>query len=196
VTSASTASFQDYAQRLGAVLARTDWAMIEPLHDALLDAWRTRKQVFVAGNGGSGGNANHIANDLLYPVSKRIGSGLRIHALTENAATLTCLANDEGYDAIFSAQLAVLADRGDLFIALSGSGNSPNILKGLDEARRLGLQTFAILGYGGGKAKALCGHAIHFPVDDMQIAEDLQMIVFNMLMQRLYSQRDTVAARS
>lgn len=187
--------FNSYASRLGAVLATTDWEILRPLADALLDAWKNRRQVFVAGNGGSGGNANHIANDFIYPVSKRMGSGLRIHALSANPATLTCLANDEGYDTIFSAQLAVLADPGDVLVVLSGSGNSPNILKALETANAMDLDSFAILGFGGGKAKALARHAIHFPIDDMQISEDLQMIAFNMIFQYLFTQRDTIGQK-
>ena len=99
---------------------------------------------------------------------------------------ITCLANDEGYDEIFSLQLAVLAQSGDVLIALSGSGNSPNIIRALQKAEELGMQTVAILGYSGGKAKELAQIPIHFPIDDMQISEDLQLVVGHMLMQWLY----------
>src|SRR5262249_35160870 len=78
--------------------------------------WRSGRQVFLCGNGGSAGNASHMANDYLYPVSKTKGSAIRAHALTENPAVLTCLGNDEGYDEIFSFQLAALANKGDLLL--------------------------------------------------------------------------------
>jgi D-sedoheptulose 7-phosphate isomerase len=110
-----------------------------------------------------------------------------VQALPANSAVMTCLANDVGYDSIFSEQLAVLGQSGDLIICLSGSGNSPNILKVLDQAKTMGIQTCAILGFSGGKAKALADIPLHFPVDDMQIAEDLQLVVGHMLMQYLYS---------
>jgi D-sedoheptulose 7-phosphate isomerase len=100
---------------------------------------------------------------------------------------MTCLANDVGYDAIFSEQLAVLGQTGDLIICLSGSGNSPNILKVLEQAKLMGIKSCAILGFSGGKAKALADISIHFPIDDMQIAEDMQLVVGHMLMQYLYS---------
>jgi len=112
-----------------------------------------------------------------------------VHALPANTAVLTCLANDEGYDSIFSLQLAVQARAGDLLIALSGSGNSPNILKALEQAKKMQVRTFAVLGYSGGKAKAMADVPIHFAVDDMQIAEDMQLVVGHMIMQWLYQNR-------
>jgi D-sedoheptulose 7-phosphate isomerase len=127
------------------------------------------RQVFLCGNGGSAGNAVHLANDFLYGISKTHGSGLRVTALSANSAVITCLANDEGYDHIFSMQLAVQAQHGDVLIVLSGSGNSPNILKALEEAKRIGMRSYAILGYTGGRAKAMADVAIHFAIDDMQI---------------------------
>jgi D-sedoheptulose 7-phosphate isomerase len=108
-----------------------------------------------------------------------------VHALPANASVMTCLANDVGYDHVFSFQLAVHARPRDLLIVLSGSGNSPNILKALQQARESGMRSYAILGYSGGKAKALADVSIHFVVNDMQIAEDMQLIVGHMLMQWL-----------
>lgn len=179
----------DYANRLQAVLQRFDWAPVARLAEELLDCWRSGRQVFLCGNGGSAGNAVHLANDFLYGVSKARGSGLRVHALPANTSVLTCLANDEGYDQIFSLQLAVQANAGDVLIALSGSGNSPNILKALEQARTMAMKSYAILGYSGGKAKTMCDVSIHFAVDDMQIAEDMQLVTGHMVMQWLYRNR-------
>ena len=123
--------FGDYSARLNSTLQAFDWTPVERLAYDLLDCWQTGRQVFFAGNGGSGGNANHLANDFLYALSKTPGSGLRVHSLSANPSVITCLANDEGYDQVFSLQLAVLARKGDVFIALSGSGNSPNIVRAL-----------------------------------------------------------------
>lgn len=181
--------FADYAGRLQKVLHDSSWEGVEALGRDLLDCWRDKKQVFLCGNGGSAGNALHLANDFLYGISKTYGCGLRVNALSANASVLTCLANDCGYDEIFSMQLAVQANQGDVLIVLSGSGNSPNILKALEQARRSGVKSYAILGYSGGKAKALADVALHFAVDDMQISEDLQLIVGHMLMQWLYQHR-------
>jgi D-sedoheptulose 7-phosphate isomerase len=180
------AYFADYAGRLHAVLQQTDWSPVGELAEELRKCWQDGRQVFLCGNGGSAGNAMHLANDFLYGISKTYGSGLRVNALPSNASVLTCLGNDCGYDMIFSTQLAVLGKPGDVLIVLSGSGNSPNIVKALEQARASNIRSFAVLGYSGGKAKALADVPIHFPVDDMQLAEDLQLIVGHMAMQWLY----------
>jgi D-sedoheptulose 7-phosphate isomerase len=186
--------FRAYSQRLSETLRGFDWTPAVRLAEELRECWRTGRQVFLCGNGGSAGNATHLANDFLYPLSKTKGSGIRAHALTENPAAITCIGNDEGYDKIFSFQLAVLANKGDVLLAFSGSGNSPNILRALEEAKRIGMKSYAILGYSGGKAKALADVPIHFAVDDMQIAEDTQTIVCHMIIQWLYAQRDEFIA--
>jgi D-sedoheptulose 7-phosphate isomerase len=186
---ASAASCVDYSRRLQAVLANAEWSNVARLAEDLLACWREGRQVFLCGNGGSAGNAIHLANDFLYGISKIKGSGLRAHALSANTAVLTCLANDEGYECIFSVQLAVHARAGDIVIVLSGSGNSPNILEVLDKARSMGVKSYAILGYSGGKAVQLADVPIHFPIDDMQIAEDMQLVVGHMVMQWLYQNR-------
>jgi D-sedoheptulose 7-phosphate isomerase len=186
--------FGDYSLRLNATLQGFDWAPVERLAYDLLDCWQTGRQVFLAGNGGSGGNANHLSNDFLYALSKTPGSGLRVHSLAANPSVITCLANDEGYDQVFSLQLAVLARKGDVLIALSGSGNSPNIIRALHEARTIGMTSYAVLGFSGGKAKAIADVPIHFHIDDMQISEDAQMIVGHMMMQWLHEQRGTITA--
>jgi len=182
-----TATFcADYARRLQAVLSGFDWTGVACLAEELRTCWKEGRQVFLCGNGGSAGNAIHLANDFLYGISKVHGSGLRVHALPANPSVLTCLANDVGYDEIFSMQIAVQARKGDLLIVLSGSGNSPNIVKALEQARKVGMRSYAILGYAGGKAKGLADVSIHFAVDDMQIAEDMQLVVGHMVMQWLY----------
>jgi D-sedoheptulose 7-phosphate isomerase len=179
----------DYARRLASALSAHDWADVARLAEDLRDCRDSGRQVFLCGNGGSAGNAIHLANDFLYGISKTFGVGLRVSALPANSSVITCLANDVGYDAIFSAQLAVQARHGDVLIALSGSGNSPNIVKALEQAKSMGVKTYAILGYGGGKAKAMADVPIHFPVDDMQLSEDLQLVVGHMIMQWLYQNR-------
>lgn len=186
---ASVRPFAEYSDRLRGVLAATDWSGVAQLGEELLDCWKTRRQVFLCGNGGSAGNAIHLANDFLYGISRQKGSALRVTALPANSSVLTCLANDEGYAQIFSLQLAVLANRGDVLIALSGSGNSPNIVKVLEQAREMGVKSYAILGYTGGKAKELADVPLHFAVDDMQISEDLQLIAGHMVMQWLYKNK-------
>lgn len=184
------AFFANYASRMQALLDTVDWRPLAVLADDLERCWRENRQVFFCGNGGSAGNAMHLANDFLYGVAKKTGGGMRASALNANAAVLTCLANDLGYDAIYSEQLAVHAAAGDVLVVLSGSGNSPNIVRALETARAMSVRSFAVLGYSGGRSLDLADVAIHFPIDDMQIAEDLQLIVGHMLMQWLHHQRD------
>lgn len=181
--------FKDYSNRMKQVLDSSDWSLVGNLAEELLGCWRTGRQVFICGNGGSAGNAVHLANDFLYGISKTAGSGLRVHALTANTAVMTCLANDESYEKIFSLQLAVQARKDDVLIVLSGSGNSPNILKALEQANEMQMRSYAILGFSGGAAKNLAQVALHFPINDMQISEDLQLIVGHMMMQWLYARR-------
>ncbi len=183
--------FATYTDRLSATLHRLDLGAVQRLADALLACWRDGRQVFLAGNGGSAANATHLANDYIYMLSKRLGSGTRAHASPANASIVTCLANDEGCDTIFAAQLAVVARPRDVLIAFSGSGDLPNVLRALEETRRIGMRSFAVLGYSGGRAKALADVPIHVPVDGMQVVEDLQMAVGHMVMQYLHAQRDS-----
>jgi D-sedoheptulose 7-phosphate isomerase len=188
-TSTTISLIDDYSTRLQNVLAKSDWSGVNLLAIDMLLCWQEGRRVFLCGNGGSAGNAIHLANDFLYGVAKTTGGGLKVMALSANSAVMTCLANDVGYDHIFSEQLAVQAQKGDLLIALSGSGNSGNIVRVIEQAKSMGVKSFAILGFTGGKCKQLADVPIHFPVDDMQIAEDLQLIVGHMLMQYLYASR-------
>ena len=179
----------DYSTRLQATIASSDWSSVNLLALDMLRCWKEKRQVFFCGNGGSAGNAVHLANDFLYGIAKKTGGGLKAHALSANTAVVTCLANDVGYESIFSEQLAVQAQAGDLLIALSGSGNSSNIICALKQAKAMGVKSYAILGFTGGKCKELADVPIHFPVNDMQISEDMQLIVGHMMMQWLYSNR-------
>ena len=178
--------FAGYAMRLQSILASTEWSGVSELARDMRNCWETGRQVFFCGNGGSAGNASHLVNDFLYGVARRTGGGIKALALSANPAVITCLANDVGYESIFSEQLAVQGETGDLLIVLSGSGNSPNIVKVLEHSKTMDIKSFAILGYSGGQCKSLADVAIHFPIDDMQIAEDMQLVVGHMIMQWLY----------
>jgi len=127
--------FAGYASRLSEVLNSSDWSQVSLLASDMRNAWVNGNQVFFCGNGGSAGNAIHLANDFIYGVAKKTGGGVRAVSLSANAAVLTCLANDTGYDNIYSEQLAVLANEGDILVVLSGSGNSPNILRAVEQAK-------------------------------------------------------------
>ncbi|MEP7702966.1 SIS domain-containing protein [Paraglaciecola sp. 25GB23A] len=172
-----------YQAALSEQINLLDSATIQVLAEHLIDCCKTKKQVFICGNGGSAGNAIHLANDFLYGIDPSGNMSLNVEALPANSSVVTCLSNDIGYDKVFSHQLKVKANPNDVLIVLSGSGNSENIVRVLQQAKELGVKSFAILGYTGGKAKALANYSIHNDINDMQISEDLQLIVGHMLMQ-------------
>lgn len=146
---------------------------------------KKKGNLFLAGNGGSAANANHLAADLIYGVNQQGRGTFRVHSLSANPSVTTCLGNDVGFENIFSHQLEALAGPGDLLLVFSGSGNSPNILQALKAAKKIGVTSVALLGYDGGGAKALADLPIHFPIHDMQAVEDLHMIVGHLLMKTL-----------
>jgi len=177
-----------YIAKLAHALSHDVISQVDSLGEALLQAWIAGHSIFLCGNGGSAGNAIHLANDFLYGVGVKNGGGMRVEALSANPAVITCLANDIGYENIYSEQLRVKAHQDDLLIVLSGSGNSPNVVKALETGNSMGMKTFAILGFSGGRCKELAACPIHFEIDDMQIAEDLQLIVGHICMQWLKKQ--------
>jgi len=177
--------YQSYSLKINQAVQQIDLEKLCLISDCLWDAQQSKRQVFLCGNGGSAANAIHIVNDFLYGVSKSSHAAIRVHALTANQSILTCLANDISYDEIFSYQLEALAQKDDILIALSGSGNSPNMVKAIQTAKMIGMKAFAILGYDGGRCLESADNSIHIPINDMQISEDMQLVVGHMIMQWL-----------
>jgi D-sedoheptulose 7-phosphate isomerase len=180
---------KSYIDRLSDIINNSNWEKVATLAHDLFNCWKSGGHVYICGNGGSAGNATHLANDFLYGIAKITGQGMKISSLSANSAVITCLGNDTGYENIYSEQLAVLANDNDLLIVLSGSGNSKNIINVVNQAKRMNIKSFAILGFTGGEVKNIVDEAIHFEIDDMQISEDLQLIIGHMLMQWLYQNR-------
>jgi len=174
-----------YAEKLSLVLANTDWTDVNTFADKLKSLVATGHSLYICGNGGSAGNAQHLANDFLYGISPNKANAIRVEALSANSAVLTCLGNDIGYKNIFSHQLKVKAKSGDILLVLTGSGNSENIIEAITTAKSFNMYTAGLLGFSGGKAKQILDLPIHFAVDDMQISEDLQLIAGHMLMKIL-----------
>ncbi len=177
----------DYLIRLKSSFKSKQTNQIESLAKDIIHIWENGHQLFLCGNGGSAANAIHIANDFHYGIGSSIKSsdnkGLKVEALSSNQAVITCLANDIGYENIFSQQIDVKASKNDLLVVLSGSGNSENIINALNVANTKSMKSYAILGFDGGKCKSLASVPIHFEVNDMLISEDIQMIVFNICFQ-------------
>ena len=180
---------QDYICRLNRDVTYDFVAGAEKLAESLLSALVHKRHVYKCGNVGSAANAIHIANDMHFGIGG-CGEGpsipgLCIEALLANTGILTCLANDIGYQSIFSHQLQVKGRRDDILIVLSGSGNSANIIEVLGVARNLGIMSFGILGFDGGRCLELVDVPIYSNIHDMQIAEDLQLLAGHMCMQWL-----------
>jgi D-sedoheptulose 7-phosphate isomerase len=181
-----------FLDRVAQELARIDPAEVKALADAIWACYRQRRFVFVIGNGGSGSNASHFCEDLGKGTLRRedfdndAKQRLRIVSLTDNTPYILAWGNDEGFDRVFVEQLKNLASPGDLLIAISGSGNSPNILRAVDWANRNGLRTFGCTGFSGGKLRTLAQQGLHVPLDDMGIVESIHLTAFHWVVDDLH----------
>src|SRR3954463_6349134 len=184
----ATLGAKDYLERVCDEVRRLDTTRLEALSGLIEDAYHAGRFVFICGNGGSGANASHLCEDLAKCTLRDFEAPKRLKglSLTDNTAGIMAWANDEGYDRIFVEQLKNFASEGDLLLAISGSGNSPNILKAVDWANRHGLRTVGLTGFGGGKLKDLAQHNLHVAIDDMGIAESIHQVAFHWLVDDIY----------
>lgn len=182
-----------YLQRLKDEVAKTDQAALIRWADRTYEAWQNGKFVYIIGNGGSGTTASHMAEDLgkstlrsedLRDESKK---RLKVLSLTDNAGWLMAVGNDVAYDQIFVQQLMNYGQPGDVLIAISGSGNSPNILNAVDWANRHGLKTFGLTGYGGGKLKSMQQDGLHVALDDMGMVESIHLCLFHWVLNDVFA---------
>lgn len=177
------ADSQSYFTHYGRVLARLPHTKVEQIADKLTLAYEEDRRVFLFGNGGSASLASHFACDLGKGTSKPGNSRKRFKAmsLTDNMPLLTAWANDTAYEHVFAEQLRNFVQHGDIAFAISGSGNSPNVLLGLQAAREGGAFNIGLAGFQGGKMKAMCDLCLVIPSDNMQIIEDLHVSVSHAL---------------
>jgi D-sedoheptulose 7-phosphate isomerase len=196
VISDSTSYFKAFDH----VLATMPHEWVEQVADKLFQAHQDGKAIFVFGNGGSAALASHFACDLGKGTcfSGRAHKRFRVMSLTDNMPLLTAWANDTSYDDVFAEQIRNFVEPGDVAFAISGSGNSPNVLHGLQAAREAGAFTIGLGGFQGGKMKPLCDLCIVIPSDNMQIIEDFHVSVshalFTLVRNRLQAQLATVQA--
>src|SRR5437867_10641586 len=161
---------RSFLERAGEELRRIDEVEVQALADAVAECYEHGRTVFLCGNGGSGSNASHFCEDLGKGTLRREDfdndkkKRLRVLSLTDNTPYILAWGNDEGFDRVFVEQLKNLANAGDLLIAVSGSGNSPNVLRAVEWANRNGLRTFGCTGFSGGKLKSLAQHQFHVPL--------------------------------
>jgi D-sedoheptulose 7-phosphate isomerase len=189
----ATLSSKDYITRLENELHRVDEAALKQWADLVFEAWQRERFVFILGNGGSGTSASHMAEDLgkstLRPEDLQDESKkrLKVLSLTDNAGWIMAVGNDVGYEDIFVQQLMNYGREGDLVIAISGSGNSPNVLKAVDWANRHGLITFGLTGYSGGKLKQVQRRGLHIDLNDMGMVESIHLCLFHWVLNDVYA---------
>jgi D-sedoheptulose 7-phosphate isomerase len=153
--------------------------------DRLLQAYRDGKQLLLLGNGGSAATASHLVNDFQKCIYLTGGRPFRAMAVTDSVPLITAWANDTAYENVFAEQVRTWAGPGDVVIAISGSGNSPNVLSAVKVARECGASTLGLAGFQGGKLKALVDECLVVPCDNMQRIEDVHMVIGHLLFWRM-----------
>ena len=183
----------EYLKRATDELARVDQAAVARWADLIFAAWKDNRTVFIIGNGGSATTATHMAEDLakstLRPedLHDESRTRLRVMSLTDNVGWMLAVANDLSYEEIFVQQLMNLASDGDVLLAISGSGNSPNIVRSVNWGKRNGMHTFGITGYDGGKVKMMCDDGIHVDLDDMGMVESIHLTLFHWVLNDVFA---------
>lgn len=181
-----------FLKRIADELQRIDPAEVTKLADLMFDCYRKGRMIFVIGNGGSGSNASHFCEDIGKGTLRRqdfdddAKKRFKILSLTDNTPYILAWGNDEGFDRVFLEQLKNLASEGDLLVAISGSGNSPNILRAVEWANKHKLTTYGCTGFEGGKLKGLTHHGLHIDLNDMGIVETLHLAAFHWVVDDLY----------
>lgn len=152
----------------------------------LLETFEGGNTVFVFGNGGSSATASHFQNDFNKGVSEHTEKKFNFQCLNDNVATVMAVANDIGFEEVFRFQLVGHMKPGDVVMAISGSGNSKNVLNAVEYAKSQGAKVIGLTGFGGGKLKELSDVSMHVPVNSMQITEDIHMVFDHLMMSIFY----------
>lgn len=169
---------RDYRVALQRTLDHLSMDSVQSIAREILSAYDRDGRIYLCGNGGSAATASHMACDLAKNTAVADLPRLRVHALTDNTALISALANDIGYAAIFSEQLLLApVTASDLVIAISGRGASPNVLNGVATAVAAGARTIGITGFGGGQLAPAVDVALIVPSDSMEIVEDAHLMV-------------------
>jgi D-sedoheptulose 7-phosphate isomerase len=178
---------KEYFRILNNNLEKINSADIEKIIDDIYYAYQNSNTVFIIGNGGSAAKASHLAQDLSKGVIPDLNIKKRIKALSlnDNIPFITALANDEGYNKIFSVQLRTYAEKGDYLIAISGSGNSKNIIEAAREAKNIGVKVIGITGFDGGELRKISDLAIHISLNEMAMVESIHSIIFHYIINYL-----------
>lgn len=171
----------EYKSNLLETIERIDLETVDRAIEWFRDARAAGHRIFVCGNGGSASTASHFVCDMVKGASYNRPSRFRIMALTDSLPTITAYSNDVGYDVVFAEQLRNFAEPNDVFLAISGSGNSPNVVRAMEYANSVGCRTIALTGRDGGKLGPLAQLNILVDVPHMGRIEDAHMIVCHMI---------------
>lgn len=177
-----------YLARTSAEFAGVETSVVERLAAEIYDAYEEGRFVFLCGNGGSGANCSHISEDLAKSTLERADyldaarKRLKVLSLTDNSPAILAWANDEGFDSVFIEQLKNLASADDMLIALSGSGNSANVLRAIEWANTARLRTWGMTGFDGGKLRDEAQESIHVPLADMGLVESIHLLLFHWIL--------------
>lgn len=190
----------DYTSEIGAYisllqesLSRLDKDSINEAINLMVKTTEEEKTIYIFGNGGSAATASHFQNDFNKGISEYTEKKFRFQCLNDNIATVLAIANDISFDEIFRFQLRGRLSEGDLVVALSGSGNSKNVLNAVQYAKERGNQVIGLTGFDGGQLASMCDISLNAPVNSMQITEDIHMIFDHLIMAVLYG---SLAGRS
>jgi len=153
--------------------------------DMIKATFESGKKIITCGNGGSASTASHYITDWNKMVYLATGKKFRGVSLCDNVGLITAYGNDLSYADVFAGQLNALMDEGDLLVAISGSGNSPNVLKAIEAAHRAGGNVLGVVGYDGGKMMPMCDHSVWVQSFDMQLCEDVHLMFGHMVMKTL-----------
>ena len=180
-----TGTANAYLAKLSRLLDELDRDAIDKAIGLVADAWQSGRQVITLGNGGSSLTSLHFINDWNKSIYLASGKPFRGRSLLDNMGIVMAYGNDTSFEDIFIEQLKNVLEAGDLVIAISGSGNSENVIRAVNYANENGAVTLGLCGYRGGKLKQIAQHVVWADVDDMQLAEDVHFFFGHMVMQRL-----------
>lgn len=175
--------FREYGEYISKLLQNLDYQAIEKVMQLLLERCKNGRTIFFIGNGGSAATASHFATDLTECSFSNEGICFRAVSLTSNIPLLTALSNDKGYDEVFANQLRILFRKEDVLVAISASGNSPNVVRAAHLAKELGGITIALVGFDGGELAKICDYVVHVKTykDEYGPCEDIHLILNHMI---------------
>lgn len=177
---------KDYLAHEIRVIQNLDVEEINNALNLLLGTFENGNTVFTFGNGGSSATASHFQNDFNKGVSEHTEKKFNLLCLNDNVSTMMAIANDIGFDEVFRFQLQGHIKPGDVVLAISGSGNSKNVINAVEYAKEQGCKIIGLTGFGGGKLKELSDVSLHAPINSMQITEDIHMIFDHLMMSIFY----------